>query len=143
MPRKLDLPDKICIHCLSPFNRRYSNGRYECRKEYEERKFCSLKCRNEYCVGERCSAYKDGYRRGHDGGYLRVSNGEYVHRLVMEKHLGRKLSTSEHVHHIDGNVRNNDISNLELVTNSTHRKLHTKSQLRNSKGRFTNAKSTN
>lgn len=143
MPKKLNLPDKICLHCLNLFNRRFSHGRYEAKKEYEERKFCSLKCRNEYCVGERCPAYKDGYRRGHDGGYLRVSSGEYVHRLVMEKHLGRKLNTDEHVHHKDGNVLNNDISNLELVTNSTHRRLHTKHQLRNSKGRFAHDKNTN
>lgn len=142
MPRKLNLPDKTCIHCLSKFNRRYSNRRYEAKKEYEDRKFCSVKCSQEYHVGERSPSYKDGYRRGHEGGYLRVSNGEYVHRLVMEEYLGRKLRKDEHVHHIDGNVANNLISNLEVVTNSSHRKLHAKTQLRNNKGRFTNAEST-
>ena len=38
----------------------------------------------------------------------------YVHRLVMEKHLGRYLDPKETVHHIDGNRANNDISNLML-----------------------------
>lgn len=140
---KLNLPDKQCIHCLSDFNRRYSNGRYESRAEYESRKFCSLKCCHEYKVGERANGYKDGLRRGHNCGYLRITGGKYLHRVVMEQHLGRELLPDEHVHHKDGNVLNNDISNLELTSNSSHRKLHAKSQQRNKKGRFSRAKSLN
>ena len=48
-----------------------------------------------------------------------------VHRLVMEAHLGRKLSQSEHVHHKDGNKRNNAIDNLEILLNGKdHVKKH-------------------
>lgn len=36
------------------------------------------------------------------------------HRLVMARYLGRMLLPSETVHHIDGNGKNNDISNLQL-----------------------------
>ena len=36
------------------------------------------------------------------------------HRLVMEHYLGRLLLADEHVHHVDGNRKNNDIVNLEL-----------------------------
>jgi len=38
----------------------------------------------------------------------------------MELHLGRKLSTDEHVHHIDGNKLNNDIQNLTILSRSDH-----------------------
>jgi len=41
------------------------------------------------------------------------------HRLVMEQHLGRYLLPTEVVHHIDGNPRNNDISNLRLYSSQS------------------------
>lgn len=42
--------------------------------------------------------------------------GEYMreHRLVMARHLGRKLTKAETVHHIDGDRHHNDITNLRL-----------------------------
>ena len=46
------------------------------------------------------------------------------HRVVMENHIGRLLDTNETVHHIDGNGKNNDISNLQLLTNEEHARLH-------------------
>ena len=47
-----------------------------------------------------------------------------VHRYLMEQHLERKLQTNEHVHHIDGNPENNDLSNLIVLTESEHHRLH-------------------
>lgn len=55
----------------------------------------------------------DSYR-----GYIRE------HRYVMSNHLGRPLNISEHIHHIDGNKLNNNISNLTIMTNSEHLSLH-------------------
>lgn len=40
---------------------------------------------------------------------------ERLHRLIMEEHLGRLLEKNEHVYHIDGDHRNNDIENLVLI----------------------------
>lgn len=48
----------------------------------------------------------------------------YEHILIMENAIGRYLINDEVVHHIDGNKKNNDISNLKLMTNSEHIKLH-------------------
>ena len=47
-----------------------------------------------------------------------------IHRLIMEKRLKRKLSSNELVHHINGNIHDNRIENLEIVTRSEHKKLH-------------------
>lgn len=47
------------------------------------------------------------------------------HRLKMELHLGRKLTNTEVVHHIDGDKSNNSINNLLLFpTKAAHSKYH-------------------
>jgi hypothetical protein len=51
-------------------------------------------------------------------------NCKHEHRLVMEKHLGRKLTSNEVVHHIDGDKWNNDISNLIVMTRQEHIAVH-------------------
>ena len=64
-------------------------------------------------------------KKGHPLG----SNHGYVaeHRLVMEKHLGRYLKyfskghkDNEVVHHIDGDKKNNKLSNLYLCSAREH-----------------------
>ena len=52
------------------------------------------------------------------------NKGRSEHRVVMEQHLGRKLTTDEVVHHIDENPANNDISNLQVMTRSEHTAHH-------------------
>ena len=50
--------------------------------------------------------------------------GMHTHRIVAEQMLGRPLEAGEIVHHIDGNKRNNDHSNLMIMTQSEHCRLH-------------------
>ena len=47
-----------------------------------------------------------------------------AHRWIMEQKLGRKLAPNEHVHHIDGNPLNNDLSNLEMLSANQHLRMH-------------------
>ena len=44
------------------------------------------------------------------------------HRLTMAQHLGRPLSRTEVVHHIDHDVANNSIENLQLFANNAEHK---------------------
>lgn len=53
------------------------------------------------------------------------------HRLIIEVNIGRYLTRQEVIHHKNGNKIDNRIENLEILTNSDHRKLHTKLFLHN------------
>ena len=51
--------------------------------------------------------------------------GRHTHRVVAEATLGRPLTKSEVVHHIDGNKRNNNPSNLMVFpTQADHAAWH-------------------
>lgn len=50
------------------------------------------------------------------------------YRYVMEQHLNRQLTPDEHIHHKDGNKKNDCLSNLLLLSNSKHRDLHIKKE---------------
>lgn len=56
-------------------------------------------------------------------GHPAATKGGYVreHRLVVERTLGRYLTRTEVVHHVDGDPGNNDPANLQLyATNGAH-----------------------
>ncbi len=60
-------------------------------------------------------------------GYIRIKvNGVHVleHRYIMEQLLGRKLERNEIIHHIDGDVTNNNPDNLMVEGSSEHKRYH-------------------
>ena len=59
-------------------------------------------------------------------GHPNAGSSGYVpeHRLVVERRIGRYLTTDEVVHHIDLDPLNNDDSNLLLLDSSLHGMIH-------------------
>ena len=47
-----------------------------------------------------------------------------LHRYIMEEHIGRKLKSSELVHHKNEDRHDNRVENLEILSRSEHRKIH-------------------
>lgn len=80
-------------------------------------RFCSSDCYYRYSRINSSSA-TNNYARAHGGGY------SFAHRRIVEETLHRKLTCDEVIHHLDGNPKNNDLSNLIVISRSDHAKLH-------------------
>ena len=103
-------------------------------------------CKNGKKWGENNSYQKESYRRQmreiklknskyHDkDGYVTISvvlDGDitgtqvYEHRYIIEKELGRRLTTTEQVHHINGIRDDNSRENLMLcASKKDHMEIH-------------------
>ena len=107
-----------------------------CGKKIAYRATRCNKCRDR--SGSKNPKWIGGKVKTHEG-YIQVlcadhpnkNNRGYVleHRLLMEKKIGRPLTNNEIVHHKNGNVSDNRISNLILCTPSEHAKIHYKEKL--------------
>jgi hypothetical protein len=110
----LPFPKKICLYCQQPAKKRGMCNRHYLRwYRYGDPHFRQRRAGGEGTISTQ------GYR-------VITIDGKLIleHRHVMEQHLGRKLSSQELIHHIDGNKLNNELSNLQLITRCSHPHLH-------------------
>lgn len=119
---------KRCKYCGKEF---YSTRNNFCSKE------CVSNYRSDNYINKKMYE-ENGYNVVHIRGYNKKGNVK-VHRLIMEQHLGRNLTKNEVVHHIDGNKKNNDISNLKVMTRGEHSKYHREEEIKNGKDLFKKA----
>lgn len=61
------------------------------------------------------------------GYYLNRKNQVRLHRYIWEKYNGA-IAPGFHIHHIDFNKQNNDISNLSILSAKEHEMLHAEMQ---------------
>ena len=120
-----------CTGCCALFEPRTPKGKFSPKK-----RFCTQKCWiTYYNATDQVHAIQGGEAAAEaivqkyanfestKKTYKKV-RGRHEHRIVAERMLGRKLLRDEHVHHIDGNKRNNTPSNLQVLTSAEHLRLH-------------------
>lgn len=98
--------------------------------------FCSRDClgkyRTQYLTGRNGANFKTGTKK--DRRYILAyspwhpnrdeSGYVYLHRLIAEATIQRYLFPDEVVHHKDGNPENNHFTNLQIMTQNEHARLH-------------------
>jgi hypothetical protein len=149
--KRKSVQKKICINCGKEFalSRRFSqkvnDARLYCGKSCayygSERNKKISKTRKGVPLGEKAGNWNGG--KTICNGYARITKtGKRLHRIEVEKHIGRELTCDEVVHHINGNKLDNRIENLKVMTNIEHCKLHKENMEieRDSKGRIVSYK---
>jgi len=110
MPSKNISEEKICPVCGKTFKRRRFGNRLEDYTRFQNRIYCSKSC--------------SAHRKMND-----MNRDRSVFHNLARKHLKECCAicgTTEHlqVHHLDRNIKNNSLSNLETLCQSCHMKLH-------------------
>lgn len=98
---------QICGASYTVLKKQGSKYCHECRKKMANFAPANVKGGSEYVYS------KNEYK-----------TSTLEHRCIATKVIGRKLTSSDIVHHIDGNTKNNSLDNLLFLSNRNHIKLH-------------------
>lgn len=110
-------PIKYCECCGEKLERkRMSNGKLEAMIHFNRRKYCNRECSSKAHRGQRKTTNPSWYT---------------AHRWAREEVKKIKCEVCGKrgrldVHHKDGNEKNNDPSNLQVLCRSCHMKVHRK-----------------
>jgi len=131
---------KICQYC----NKKFTKVSTDSKRYFTERRiYCSSACSSaarkgksvssatQFKKGDTAGAKNHAWKSGRHlttNGYVAVLVGikkyQLEHRVIMEAHIGRKLKSSEHVHHINHIKTDNRIENLRLLSAKDHGTMH-------------------
>jgi len=111
------------------------------KRRGRHRRFCNPTCRQRsngrkgagvsgnrgkhlFKTGEHIN--RDGYRKVLVGDHPFPRKSHYMseHVKVMEAHIGRRITPSECVHHVNGNRLDNRLDNLRLMGKGEHSRMH-------------------
>lgn len=101
-------------------------------KKWSAQKYCCFKCSCLFRRGKSSGQKCRGSKRKTNRKVLRMTAPDgrkiFVHRYVLEQHLGRHLKPTERVHHINIDSLDNRLQNLYLCENKrrhqyTHRSI--------------------
>lgn len=128
---------KFCKKSLYPKEWKSSLRIYrESKVRFNKRMFCGDNCRakyvsklppeSNYFYGKHLTPWNKGKKgithardyRGYERIYYPDGGFTYLHRLITNCPKGMV------VHHKDGDKTNNELNNLQIMTNSEHAKLH-------------------
>jgi len=98
---------------------------YKPKCRITKQNFCTDECRKKF-LPDRVKEYH--FKKQNNSKprrkYVRIGKKRIAeHRLVMQKHLRRKLEKWEHVHHINNDPSDNRLDNLVVISNSLHSKI--------------------
>jgi hypothetical protein len=130
------MEDKTCPICGKPAQRTWCSSACHAIHRRKGTTYICVQCQKPFYVrpaylrkgaGQYCS---NGCRRAHEAarttGYLKKGY-KSIHRIVAAEKLGRPLLPGEVVHHIDGNKKNNDPTNLMVLpSHAAHMKIDPK-----------------
>lgn len=94
-------------------------------------RFCSMECRDTHNVGVNHHRHVPEYAYSLASGYMirrdkQTGKNVRQHREIVELEIGRKLTSDEVVHHINGIKCDNRVENLMVVGRYDHSQIHKK-----------------